>query len=59
MMVVDGQRAFVGSQLTPVTARDAVVSALRVPKARLSIDLATGRNESTVRVAIATAAAGG
>ena len=53
MMVVDGQRAFVGSQ--PVTARDAVVSALRVPKARLSIDLATGRNESTVRVAIATA----
>ena len=53
MMVVDGQRAFVGSQ--PVTARAAVVSALRVPKARLSIDLATDRNESTVRVVISTA----
>ena len=52
MMVVDGQRAFVGSQ--SVTARDAVVSALRVPKARLSIDLATGRNESTLRVAVST-----
>ena len=53
MMVVDGQHAFVGSQ--PVTTREAVVSARRVPKARLSIDLATGRNASTVRVAIATA----
>ena len=52
MMVVDGQRAFVGNQ--PVTACAAVISALRAPKARLSIDLATGRNESTLRVAVST-----
>ena len=48
MMVVDGGVAFVGSR--PITAREAVVAARKVPKATLALEATMAPNGSTIRV---------
>jgi len=48
MMVVDGQTAFVGSR--PIAAREAVVSALKSPKAQLTIETTIAPDRRILRV---------
>lgn len=49
MMVVDGGVAFVGSR--PITAREAVVTARKTPKARLTLETTMSADRSSVHVA--------